>query len=185
MANKQIGVIRISKRTIQMGHQVYSLANISRVQSLELVWGGKNATFYPLREIAVWLVLVGLIIFAALKVVPNIDAGVDFDIEATARKGAAAIAVLVGIRVVYLLVLMLYRLLIRQRRYTLVLETAGTQYTALSGTDHREISRIKGEIVQAIEDPPQQDRIVHLSGDIVLGDKVGGDKVSRDKIMHG
>lgn len=185
MADKQIGELRISKRTVQMGHQVYPLANISRVQSLELVWGGRKATFYPLREVAVWLVLVALIIIAARKVVPNLEANVDFDLEAVARQGAAIITVLVGIRVVYLLALVLYRLLIRQRRYALMLETAGTQYTALSGTDHREISRIRNEIVRAIEDPPQQERILHLSGDIVAGDKVVGDKVGRDKIMHG
>ena len=76
----------------------------------------------------------------------------------------------------YLLFVLFYRLLIRRPRFTLVIETAGTQYAALSGTDHNEIHRIKGEIVSAIEDPPAHERIVQVSGDLVIGEKVGGNK---------
>ncbi|WP_351234429.1 hypothetical protein [Streptomyces sp. NPDC002133] len=53
---------------------------------------------------------------------------------------------------------------------------AGTQYTALSGTAYDEIERIKSEIVGAIEDPPQQERIVQVRGDLVMGDKIGRGK---------
>lgn len=45
MAKKRVGEIRISKRIVQIGHEVYPLANISRVQTLRLVPGGKHATY--------------------------------------------------------------------------------------------------------------------------------------------
>jgi len=76
---------------------------------------------------------------------------------------------------VYLLISFLYHLS-QRTRYALIIETAGTQYTALSGPNPTEIDRIMGEIVGAIEDPPDNERILQVSGDIVLGDKFGGNK---------
>jgi hypothetical protein len=165
MAKEKVDEIRISKRTVRIGHQVYPLANISRVQTLRLVWGGKLATFYPLREIIVLLFL--LLVAGGIAGAAN-AAGV--------RQFATGAAILVGVRMTYLLCVLLYRLLIRRPNYALVLETAGTQYTALQGTDDHEIHRIEGEIVNAIEDPPLHERILHVSGDLVIGDKVGRDK---------
>ena len=52
---------------------------------------------------------------------------------------------------VYLLISFLYHLF-RRRQYALIIETAGAQYTALTGPDVTEIDRIMGEIVSAIED---------------------------------
>jgi len=176
MAKDQVGEIRISKRTARIGHQVYPLANISRVQTLRLVWGGKLATFYPLRQITVLLLVVGAIVGAAVGVVPKLDLKTDFDVEKAARQVAVGVVVLAGLRIAYLLFVLFYRLLIRQPRYALVIETAGTQYTALTGTDRDEIRRIEGEIVAAIEDPPSHERVVHVSGDVVFGDKVGRDQ---------
>ncbi|MEW9533855.1 DUF6232 family protein [Microbispora sp. NPDC049125] len=176
MAKEKVGEIRISKRIVRIGHEVYPLANISRVQTLRVVWGGKLATFYPLREIAVLVLVVGAIYAAAVAVLPELDIRADFDVEGMAQQFATIAAALAGVRTAWLMAVLLYRLLIRRPRYALVVETAGTQYTALSGTDRAEIHRIEGEIVDAIEDPPSHERIVQISGDLVMGDKVGRDK---------
>ncbi|WP_370021366.1 DUF6232 family protein [Planotetraspora sp. GP83] len=176
MAKEQVGEIRISKRIVRIGHEVYPLANISRVQTLRVVWGGKLSTFYPLREIAFLVVVVGAIIAAAVVVVPELDINADFNVEEAARQFATVAAILAAIRVTYLLFVLLYRLLIRRTRYALVIETAGTQFAALSGTAQDEIHRIEGEIVSAIEDPPSHERVLHVSGDLVIGEKIGRDK---------
>ncbi|MCF3135069.1 DUF6232 family protein [Streptomyces olivochromogenes] len=170
MAKRRVGEIRIAKRVVTIGHQTYPLANISRVQTLRVVWRGKLATFYPLREIVLLLPAVA----ALVLVLPQVD--LRFDYVETVRRIADAAAALIAVRVAYLVCVLLYRLLIRRTRYALLIETAGTQYTALSGTDHGEIHRIQAEIVAAIEDPPSTERILHVRGDLVMGDKVGRDK---------
>lgn len=171
MAKEQVGEIRISKRIVRIGHEVYPLANISRVQTLRVVWRGKLATFYPLRQIATLLLIGGLIVGVAVVLLPELGVRADFDVEEAARQFAAVAAVLAGIRVAYLLGVLFFRLLIRRKRYVLMIETAGTQYAALSGTDREELQRIKGEIVDAIEDPPSEERVIQVHGDVVLGDK--------------
>ncbi|MEV1172890.1 DUF6232 family protein [Nonomuraea sp. NPDC049784] len=168
MAKQKVGEIRISKRVVKIGHEVYPLANISRVQTLRLVPAGKQATFYPLQQIVILLVLLAGIGVAALVVLPELDPG--FDLEATARQFTMLAAALAGIRMTYLLIVLFYRL-IRKKRYALVIETAGTQYTALSGTDSSELHRIKDRIVDAIEDPPSNEQTIHVSGDVVMGDQ--------------
>ncbi|GIH21773.1 hypothetical protein Aph01nite_00830 [Acrocarpospora phusangensis] len=176
MGKRQVGEIRISKRVVRIGHEVYPLANISRVRTLRLVWSGRSATFYPLKGIAVTLALVGALAAAAYVALPELDVDAGFNLEEAAGQFTTGAAILGGVRIVYLLGLLLYRLIFRRRRYALVIETAGTQFTALSGTARDEIHRIEGEIVSAIEDPPDQERIVHVGGDLVLGDKVARDK---------
>ncbi|WP_030946980.1 DUF6232 family protein [Streptomyces sp. NRRL S-646] len=176
---KKVGEIRIAKRIVTIGHETYPLANISRVQTLRVVWRGKLATLYPLREIAALLLLGGAITLVLQR------AGLgsrlsDADAETVRRIGTAFVALL-AVRTAYLLGVLLYRLLFRRKRYALLIETAGTQYTALSGTARNEIHRIQAELVAAIEDPPSTERILHVGGDLVVGDKFGGDKVGRDK----
>lgn len=175
MAKEKVGEIRINKRTVRIGDQVYPLATISRVQTVRLVWVGRSATLYPLREIAVLLLVVGVIVEATMAI-PKLHLKANFDVNNTARLVAVGAVLLVGVRISYMLLVLFYRLLIRRKLYALLVETAGTQYTALSGTDFYEIDRIAGEIVAAIEDPPHQERVVHISGDVVIGDKVGRDK---------
>jgi hypothetical protein len=174
MAKKQVGEIRISKRVVQLGSQVYPLANISRVQTVRLVWGGRRATFYPLKRLIVVAIVVAAIVGAAGVIAPNLDLDTDVDVEDVARQVATIAAVIGGAWAAYLLVLFGYRLLFRRQWYALIIEASGTQYTALSGTDPIEIHRLKGEIVGAIEDPPSVERVVHVTGDVVFGDKVSG-----------
>ncbi len=53
MTKEKLGEIRINRRTLRIGHQVYPLANISRVQTLREAWRGRRATWYPIWQIAV------------------------------------------------------------------------------------------------------------------------------------
>jgi len=174
---KKVGEIRIAKRIVTIGHETYPLANISRVQTLRVVWRGKLATLYPLREITVLLLLGGTIALVLQRAGSRL-AGADAE---TVRRIGTAFVALLAVRAAYLLGVLLYRLLFRRKRYALLIETAGTQYTALSGTARNEIHRIQAELVAAIEDPPSTERILHVGGDLVVGDKFGGDKVGRDK----
>lgn len=166
MAREQVGEIRINPRTIRIGHQVYPLANISRVQTVQVTWAGKRATSYPAKKLVVWGALFAVVAGAILAGAP----AVDLDDEVTTRLLIGASAVF-GARICYLVLLLAYRLLLRRKHYALLLETAGTQYAALSGTDQGELHRIQHELVGAIEHPPTQERIVHLHGDLVVGDQ--------------
>jgi hypothetical protein len=83
--------------------------------------------------------------------------------------------IVVGARIAYLLGVLLYRVLIRPlppRRYALVVETSGNQNATLAGTDRGEWLRIEGEILAAIEEPPDEPRAVRIRGDLVIGDKM-------------
>jgi hypothetical protein len=169
MDRKQIGEIRLNKRTIRIGHQVYPLANISRVQTVRLPWRGKYTTYYPLRGIMVLLLVIGALVAATVAAVPRLE--LDSDGQQLARQITAIVTALAAIRIVYLLLVLFYRINIRKQYYAMIIETAGTQDTALTGTNRDEIHRIESEIVAAIEDPPSQERVLHISGDVVLGGK--------------
>lgn len=181
MAKKRVGEIRINRRIIQIGHQFYPLANISRVQTLKEAWRGSLATFYPLWTMIVVLLVVGSTVYMATDVIPTLDLQTldlqtDLDVKQAGRQLAAGAVAVGGALIVCLLLVLFYRLLLRRPRYALVLETAGTQYTALTGTDRHEVERITHEIVAAITNPPSYERILQLSGDVVIGDKVARDK---------
>ncbi len=167
MARDKVAEIRITPRTVRIGHQVYPLANISRVQTLEVRWGGKQATSHPVKAIAVLAVLFGLVAGAIVVLVPAFDAG---GRELTTQLLTGAMA-LFGVRATYLVLLFLYRLLVRRKHYALLLEASGTQYTALSGTDVAELHRIEAEIVSAIEKPPTREHVVQVHGDLVFGNQ--------------
>lgn len=188
MANKQrVSEIRISRRTIEIGHEVYPLANISRVRTHRLEWAGKYATFQPLRSmvsLAVWVIVI-----EAVAVVGPQYAGGQYGLDQAAQQFAALVLALAGARAVWLLGVLLYRLLLRPTFYKLVIETAGAQSTALHGTDLTEITRIRGLIVAAIEDPPASMQTFQIYGDVFGGDKFTGkdytvNKAGRDVHQH-
>lgn len=171
MAERQVGEIRISRRVLRIGHQTYPLANISRVQTARVVWAGRKSTWYPLRRIAGLLVLAGVSLGATNVVLPQLDLGSSADLEQTARQAATVVSILAAAWIGWSLLVLLYRLLLRRTRYALLVETSGTQYTALSGTDLREVHRIEGVIIAAIEDPPANEISVQVHGDLVMGDQ--------------
>jgi uncharacterized protein DUF6232 len=173
-AQELVGKIVISKRIVRIENQYYPLAGISRVQTRQLTYKGRHATFYPLRTIFKMWSIFGLAV-ATFAFMPS--SVVDSDINPTVHNLLIlTVSIPVFARLTFLLIVQIYRLWFRQPRYALVIETAGAQYAALSGFDLTEIQRITNEIVSAIEEPPQTEQIVHTSGDIVFGDKILGDK---------
>ena len=68
MAKEHVGEIRISKRVVRIGHEVYPLANISRVQTLRVVGAAARRPSTRSGEIIVLLVLVAAIVGAATVV---------------------------------------------------------------------------------------------------------------------
>ena len=173
-AQELVGKIVISKRIVRIETQYYPLASISRVQTRQLTYKGRYATWYPIRAFLKMWSIFGLVVAAlVIKPPPMVVSDINPDVH-------ELLIVTVVFPVVAWLVLLagvlIYRLRFRQSRYALVIETAGAQYAALSGFDIEEIQRITNEIVSAIEEPPQTEQIVHTSGDIVFGDKILGDK---------
>ncbi|MFI9813204.1 hypothetical protein [Saccharothrix variisporea] len=89
------------------------------------------------------------------------------------------IVLLVGVpvaaRLIYLIGLVFYRMTVRTK-YALAIETTGGRYTTQWGADRQAMERVRDEIYRAIENPPADERVVHVSGDIVYGDKIARDK---------
>lgn len=154
MSQDRVGNIRISRRLLRIGDQAYPLANIARVQTLWIKWSRNIATF---REFVGLLLIIGVSVFVS----PVLTGSV--------HMLAMIVIVIAGIVV-------LSRLVARQRRFVLVIETAGAQIAALSGKAEPEIRRLAHAVVEAIENPPDQERVLQVSGDIVMGDKIGRDK---------
>jgi uncharacterized protein DUF6232 len=143
--------IRIGRRTVRIGHQVYSLGNISDVRTVPVGYAGKLTTYYPLREIVV-------LAAAALAV------AVAFDGAAVVVLVAAAAA-----RIVYLAGVLAHRRLVRRDWYMLVIVAAGTGYPVLSGTDPNELDVFAGLIMRAITEPPDTERVLRSRSDMVVG----------------
>ncbi|MDQ2792356.1 MAG: DUF6232 family protein [Actinomycetota bacterium] len=156
MSEDRVGEIRISRRLLRIGNQAYPLTNIARVQTL---WVEGNRSLATFREFVGLLLIIGVIVF----VLPMLGLG-----------GSASGLTLSAIVIAGMVVL--WRLVMRERRFVLLIETAGSQIAALAGKDEPEIRRIEDAVVEAIENPPDQERILQVSGDIVLGDKIGRDK---------
>lgn len=157
MSQDRVGEIRISRRLLRIGSQVYPLANIGRVQTLWIEWGRNNvATF---REFVGLLLIIGVIVF----VLPTL----------VFRDSVTGLTI---ITIVVAGVVVLYRLVTRQRRFVLFIETTGGQMATLAGKVEPEIRKIEYAVVEAIENPPNQERVMQVSGDIVMGDKIGRDK---------
>lgn len=173
MSRKAVNEITISPRVVEIGHQVYPLANISRVQSVKLVWAGKLGTFHPLKRILATAVVIGALGAALRLGLPRFHLG--SGIRGLAEQFVTAAVIVLGLWIAYQLAVFLYRLLLRRTQYALVIETAGTQYTALYGTNQDEIHRIKNLIVAAIEEPPPHAKTYQTfntyNGDLVSGDQ--------------
>lgn len=171
MAEAPVSEFSVSPRIMEIGHQVYPLANISRVQSVKLVWAGKLGTFHPLKGIVVSSLIIGALVAAVTFGLPRFRLG--RVVRNVAEQAVTVISVVLGIWIAYLLLVFLYRLLLRRTQYALVIEAAGTQYTALYGPDPREIQRIKKLIVDAIERPPPR-TVTHPTFNVHTGDVISG-----------
>jgi hypothetical protein len=74
-----------------------------------------------------------------------------------------------GLWIALLFVIMLFRL-VKRPLYALTIETAGTQYTALSSYDRNAIHMLENEVVAAIENPPERERILQINN-VVKGNQ--------------
>ncbi|HEV7650266.1 MAG TPA: DUF6232 family protein [Actinophytocola sp.] len=147
--------IRISTRTVRIGHQVYSLGNISDVRTVPVGYAGRLATYYPVREIVV-------LAMAATAVAAILDG-----------PAAVVLVALAVARVVYLAGVLAHRRLVRREWYTLVIETGGTRYPVLSSTDPVQLDVFAGLIVRAVGDPPSTERVVRSRAEMVVGRPAG------------
>ncbi|WP_181772131.1 DUF6232 family protein [Amycolatopsis pittospori] len=76
---------------------------------------------------------------------------------------------LMALRALYLVGILLRRPF--HSRYALVIETAGTAFTALTGREPQVLERLKHEITHAIENPPDREVVVVAGGDVVFGNQ--------------
>jgi len=167
MARAPVGEIRITKRTVRIGNQVYPLVNIARVQTRKIT----SRRRAPALRLAATAMLVFLLV------------GLWLLIKAVTVAFLAVVAPL-ALWFLYLLVTLLHDLG-KRPQYVLVIETGGTEYTSLSGADPHEIDRIREEIANAMETPPNEERLLLVGGDIVVGDKIGGDKTADKHVQSG
>lgn len=159
MGDETVGVVRVTKRVLVLGHQAYPLDNICRVQTL---WYEKTRTIASRSEA---LVLLGVLVFLFLVVRPVTNSGVASFLAAVVVLGAVGIAI--------------WRANHRPRSYVLMIESAGAQRTVLEGPDEVAVADLRDRIVASIEEPPQ----VPVSIDarrFHFGDNVGRDKYEQN-----
>lgn len=167
MAKKGTAEIRINRRTLRIAHEVYPLANISRVRSVQIVY--RKTAWHALGSIVVTLVVVA-VGWSLLRATGPTDS----------EELAQLLLVIAGLYLTYLLAVLVHRLL-RRPIFSLMIETAGTQFTLLSSHELSTIRLIEDAVVDAIENPPEQERILHV-GDVIVGDKFGGSKIQQSGI---
>lgn len=161
MSQDSVGEIRINRRLLRIGDQIYPLANIARVQTLWIEWqpktspaGGILLGIAVIAYILSWLGF-DLPVSNTLVVIAGIVGVIWFGIsDAIARP---------------------------KRRFLLVIETNGAQTAVLASTVEPEIRKLEHAVVNAIENPPSQEQVLKVSGDIVFGDKIDRDKI----LQHG
>jgi hypothetical protein len=138
--------VAINTRTLRIGGQVYQLRNLARVQIVrapEPADAGKGS-----KGLA-WLAGIGVLFLVSI---------VGFSVSQSA--GIAPLSLFSGIAaglVTYIATKKKY-----PPRYALVLETTGNPVTALVSPDYQQLRNLSDIIVQAIEDPPESERVVHV-----------------------
>ena len=151
-AREPVGQLLISKRVVRIRAPGWIPWRTSReVQTVRLVPRGKATALYPLWSIMVLLLFAGGLRVATSVALPMID--LRFGVERSVRQGVMIAVILAGVWIAFLVGLIIIRLL-RAPLFALIIETAGTPHTVLSGTDRGEVESIEHAVVRAIEDPP-------------------------------
>jgi hypothetical protein len=156
MKRHGVRTIRITGRLLRIGDQTYPLAHLSRVQTAWVEW--KQAATTPRELWVVAAVLAGVVVLG-----PAV--GIGRSVPGLLLAALVVAALVVG-----------YRLLTRQRRFVLVIETSGGQSVALASRDEGELRRLEEAVTDSLENPPLTERVLQVGGDVVLGDKIGRDK---------
>jgi hypothetical protein len=156
MSQDRVGEILITRRLLHLGNQTYPLANIARVQTLWIEWGRTVATS---REIVGFLLIIVATVYVGPALRLDIPGG-----------SLLIIALLVAAGVV------VYRLVKRQRRFVLFIETSGGQSAALTAKADAELRQIEHTVLGAIENPPESPIRMQVNVQNINGDVVGRDK---------
>lgn len=159
MAKTETAVVRINKRTLRIGGQVYPLGQISRVQTMYF-HPPKNRAWSKFFKAAAGLVVAAVV---ALCLAGSLAGNHPSLPTVIALAAFGWLAILVA--------MLVYRLVNKPKTlYGLTVETSGTQYTALSSYDLSAIQYLEGEVVAAIEDPPESERVLQIHN-VVTGNQ--------------
>ncbi|WP_214106406.1 caspase, EACC1-associated type [Acrocarpospora catenulata] len=151
--------IRVSGRMLHFGdEESFPLANISHLWAGEMPLKGKLATFYPFRKIIPLLLGIGVSAALAAWMAPGLG-----------RALMITITVLAGVWIAYLMLVIYYRLRIREPYYEMVLETTGGQFRRVFCRDLDEARLFKQVISEAIEQSGVS--VIQIEGDVVFGDR--------------
>jgi hypothetical protein len=162
---KQEVKVRLSRNTVSVGGQIYSLRNLARIQCWKRVPDKSKIGYRVMRPaLIVLFVLVGINILLGLGLGLGLGAGG----AAPELRSFNILAVLIttGVTAARFVVAVL-----RRPEYLLLLETNGYPIGVLSSTDKTQIDDLVRAIADAIENPPQQTRTFQLTN-VVLGDQI-------------
>lgn len=157
---KQSVEVRINKHTLTVAGQVYQLRNLARVQRWKLVPARGKITYRVLRP--------ALALLATLTLVNVLLAAANGGPVPRGLQGFDTFAVLA----IGLVTFVRYaKDAFRRPEYVLLLETTGYPIGLLSSPRADVIQNLVDEIANAIENPPQSPKVLHV-GDVVLGDQI-------------
>ncbi|WP_416975255.1 DUF6232 family protein [Streptomyces sp. 4F14] len=139
MAKREVINVRVSRRILWVGAEAYPLHNIARATTVRIV---------PRR-----MVSLGQFLACALALV------VVSGVIVAAASAVSELVLLVDIAIGSVLVFRLVSILVRPVYHALVIETAGTPYTALVSTDKAIVSRLVFQIMDAIDNPEAEFQI--------------------------
>ncbi|MFD7667127.1 DUF6232 family protein [Streptomyces sp. NPDC059788] len=177
MDRRDIITVEIDRQVLWIGAGAYPLRNIARAKVEE---------FVPDHWETFWRFLSSLVVVvvpaaAALAVIKNLELS-DSD-----RENAQRIVVALLVALVLIFVVRLVSGLSTPTYYALVIETAGAPHAVLVSVSVREVSRLVGQIMDAISNPHAAykttvvnhfnqhigDRISQIGGNGNIGKRVG------------
>ncbi len=135
--------VRVSRRVLWVGAEAYPLQNIARAQTIKIVPKRGAAVGRYIAAVVLWVIL-GIVAAAA------ISSAMRFGYNYQSTSGVVVIVVLV---LIVISTIRLIRVLSRRTLYALVIETAGTPYTALVSADGNMVTRLVHLIMDAIDNP--------------------------------
>lgn len=158
MGKKQGVEVRIKKRTLTVGGQIYLLHNLARVQSWKRVPDKGKIAYRVVRP-----ALVALFALVGVNILLSLGGG--------QSAGMGSFNMLAGLVIVGVTAARYAAGVLRKPEYLLLLESTGYPIGVLSSTHKNTIDNLAAEIADAIENPPQTTRVIQL-GDVVLGDQI-------------
>ena len=159
LGKKQSIEVRINRRTLSVAGQVYQLRNLARVQCWKLTPARIKITYQVLRPALTLLVLL-----AVINVLAWAGGG-------EAAQGLPVFNLLAVLIIAAVTFLRFAKKAFRLPEYVLLLETTGYPIGVLASTQRETIENLVKEIADAIENPPQSPKVLHV-GDVVLGDQI-------------